>query len=538
MKGNKLDLVVSFDTTGSMYPVLGQVRSKVEEFIGDIFSSYDDLRLAVIAHGDYCDRDNPYTIRIMDFTTDKNALAEFVKKTDKTYGGDADECYELVLNSLTTHLHWRDDATKIAIIIGDAAPHSPNYSENKDRLDWKEETEKIYKEGIKIFAVHALAAYRRGSKPFYKKIADETSGVYLTLDQFSDIIEIINATVYQQAGEEKLNEYISIIRDRGDLSKSLDNNFRRLKGEIVEDDYSYAIDYSHETTHRSSVRRKSGAVKEMEDLVPVLPGRFQTLTVDKDTPIKEFVEKYGAGGVFKTGRGFYELTKAETVQQYKEIIMQNRETGEMFTGMQVREKLGLSPQTESGGVNEKLHKSDAREFRIFVQSTSVNRKLIGGTTFLYDMGDLTDTGTIMADEPESHKEKPEVTEVEPEATKVEIESSEKKSKEPSKVKSDTKKSKVSKAKVSEKAPEEPKVTVTTKKKSLITTTTKASKELKKTAVTGVNNESLERATAQLDKVRDALERLTKSRNKKNTEFARNNITKMIKYLTDVNNELD
>ena len=97
--GKQIDLVVSFDTTGSMYPVLSQVRNYVEKFVNDMFREFDDLRLGIIAHGDYCDKDDPYTIRIMDLTRDEKKLCQFIRETDKTCGGDADECYELVLNS-------------------------------------------------------------------------------------------------------------------------------------------------------------------------------------------------------------------------------------------------------------------------------------------------------------------------------------------------------------------------------------------------------------------------------------------------------
>ena len=55
----------------------------------------------------------------------------------------------------------------------------------------------------------------------------------------------------------------------------------------------------------------------MGELVPVMPGRFQVMTVPSDIAIKAFVEDNGI--TFKTGRGFYELTKAVKVQQYKEI---------------------------------------------------------------------------------------------------------------------------------------------------------------------------------------------------------------------------
>lgn len=391
---NKIDLVVSFDTTGSMYPVLSQVRTEVEKFVHTMFSEFSDLKLGVIAHGDYCDKDDPYTIRVMDLTRDEDRLCKFVNETDKTYGGDADECYELVLNTARKEISWRKGAQHVLVMIGDASPHGIHYPQNTEHLDWEEEAKQLGKEDVKIFSVHALSYYRSSSRGFYKSIAELSGGVYLTLDQFNEIIELIKATCYQQGGEEKLNEYISIIRDNGKMTNSMDRNFRRLKGEKVEEpEYGYGRTYAKKAT---STRRKSDepvTIKEMAELEPVMPGRFQVMTVDENCDIKGFVTKNGIE--FKKGRGFYELSKVETVQQYKEIIMQDRETGEMFVGSQVREKLGLQPQTEKGGVNEKLYAKDAKEFRIFVQSTSVNRKLIGGTTFLYEISDIEDTGTVV-----------------------------------------------------------------------------------------------------------------------------------------------
>ena len=393
---NKLDLLVSFDTTGSMYPVLSTVRQEVEKLVHSMFAEIKDLRLGIIAHGDYCDKDNPYTIKEMEFTKDEVKIADFVKHVKQTYGGDSDECYELVLKCAYDTMQWRKDAQRVFIMIGDASPHAPSYPSNKEHLDWVEEAQKLADQGIKVFAVHALSYYRSSSKNFYKKVASITGGMYLTLDQFSDINELIKATAIQQfGGEEKLNDYITIIKDSGKMTRSLDANIRRLLGEEVEDVYEPIRSTSRSYTH--STRREAGEIKKMAELEPVAPGRFQVMTVDKDCDIKGFVTSNGIE--FKKGRGFYELTKVETVQQYKEIIMQDRETGEMFVGSQVREKLGLKPQTESGGVDEKLYAKDAKEFRIFVQSTSVNRKLIGGTTFLYEISDIADTGTVIDDTP-------------------------------------------------------------------------------------------------------------------------------------------
>ena len=500
----KIDLLVSFDTTGSMYPVLAQVRREVEQFVKTMFSEFTDLRLGVIAHGDYCDKDNPYTIRVMDFTRDEKRLCEFIRETKPTYGGDADECYELVLYTANEDIQWREDAEHIMIMIGDASPHAPSYPQNKLNLDWKDEAEALRKSGIKIFSVHALAGYRSSSKAFYKSIAEITGGVYLTLDMFNEIVDLIKATCYQQGGEEKLNEFVTIIRDNGKMTRSMENNIKRLRGEEVEDTYDYyRLTPSKLSSSRSIARsRKSDepiSIKEMDKLVPVIPGRFQIMTVDENCAIKEFVENNGIK--FKKGRGFYELSKAETVQQYKEVIMMDRETGEMFNGSQVREELGLQPQSEKGGVNERLHKDATKKFRVFVQSTSVNRKLIAGTTFLYEVDDLADEGTVIEEVKTTPKKK------------------------------DADVKKIDKKTTSEK-------TKASKKK--IDTDTKTTKTDKKVVKPKKNmvERHLDKTRLQVDKVSDALDRFHDSRNKKNTTYLKNNLEKLIKEAQSLLDNID
>lgn len=541
---NKIDLVVSFDTTGSMYPVLSQVRTEVEKFVHTMFSEFSDLRLGIIAHGDYCDKDDPYTIRVMDLTRDKNKLCKFVKETQKTYGGDTDECYELVLNTARTVINWRDEAQRVLVLIGDASPHGVRYPQNTEHLDWEEEAKKLGKDDVKIFSVHALSYYRSSSKGFYKSIAELSGGVYLTLDQFNEIVELIKATCYQQGGEEKLNEYISIIRDNGKLTNSMDRNFRRLKGEKVEEtEYSYGRIITRKRTSRKT-SDESVTIKEMAELEPVMPGRFQVMTVDENCDIKGFVTKNGIE--FKKGRGFYELTKVETVQQYKEIIMQDKETGEMFVGSQVREKLGLQPQTEKGGVNEKLYAKDAKEFTIFVQSTSVNRKLIAGTTFLYEISDIEDTGTEIKETPvvtekDTRDELTEHTLSDADAldklakavltTYTKNKNNKKKSTKATgkKVKTTKKEPKPveSKSKATKKEVDEYKFSDVIAKGITKPAVDESKKVIKQDTKSKFNDKALKAFTTSSARVLDGAERFAKSQNKKNTEYLVNNLKKSI-----------
>jgi hypothetical protein len=126
--------------------------------------------------------------------------------------------------------------------------------------------------------------------------------------------------------------------------------------------------------------RKLSADLAEADLHAVPAGRFQVLEIDKDTSIKDFVLENGL--TFKTGRGFYEFTKTETIQGYKEIVLMEKATGDLFEGEKARELLGLP-----SGETARIRPTALEKYAVFVQSTSANRKLIGKTRFLYEVDD-------------------------------------------------------------------------------------------------------------------------------------------------------
>ncbi|MFE0472422.1 VWA domain-containing protein [Streptomyces sp. NPDC058947] len=108
------------------------------------------------------------------------------------------------------------------------------------------------------------------------------------------------------------------------------------------------------------------------------PGNYLLIPVDQEMSIREFVTR--AGHPYRTGCAFYELSKREKVQANKQVAVAEMEggrmTGQVFSGPAARQLLGL-PQTE---VTVKPGHND--RYKIFVQSTSVNRKLIPGTKLL------------------------------------------------------------------------------------------------------------------------------------------------------------
>src|SRR5712672_1703594 len=92
-----IEVVFSFDTTGSMYPCLTQVRRHVKGTVTRLFKEIPGIRIGVIAHGDYCDERTSYVTSRIDLCDDPDAICNFVEQVGPTGGGDTPECYELVL---------------------------------------------------------------------------------------------------------------------------------------------------------------------------------------------------------------------------------------------------------------------------------------------------------------------------------------------------------------------------------------------------------------------------------------------------------
>lgn len=99
---------------------------------------------------------------------------------------------------------------------------------------------------------------------------------------------------------------------------------------------------------------------------------------EHDMQIRDFVEARTGGKMLK-GAAFYQLTKTEPkVQDYKIIAVQNKHTGEVYAGPAARQMAGLPQYGDC-----RLAPDDLGEWNVFIQSTSVNRKVVAGTTLLY-----------------------------------------------------------------------------------------------------------------------------------------------------------
>ena len=193
----KLDMVIAFDTTGSMAQYIGAVRKEVSELIPQLFKDNEDLRLGIVAFGDYCDMNNAQdfgdAFQCIAPTANENALIEFVINSKDTSGGDGPEFYELVIKKIVEETQWREGSTRTILLIADAVPHEVGYSYgniiNGSQIDWRIEAKKAADNKIKIDTVTITDA------PWFRELSAITNGISVPFHTDYKTTELLRASV-------------------------------------------------------------------------------------------------------------------------------------------------------------------------------------------------------------------------------------------------------------------------------------------------------------------------------------------------------
>ncbi len=158
-----------------------------------------------------------------------------------------------------------------------------------------------------------------------------------------------------EAGFEKFSN-----RTREVIDRYMDNRARGIRGTKS----LFTVDTSNLTSRQVA-----------SQLDPLKRSEYELGNVRRDAAIRDFVEG-NMGLDYVAGMAYYELTKPETVQRGKHICIRDDNTGRVYAGDNARSLLGL-PKAEI-----RVKPDDFSNFTVFVQSTSHNRKLVGGTELL------------------------------------------------------------------------------------------------------------------------------------------------------------
>jgi len=223
-QSSAVEIVFSFDTTGSMSSVLGRVRGKLSETVKRLLKDIPNIRIGIIAHGDYCDSQYSYAISKVELTADVQKLVEFVNSVQSTGGGDSPECYELALREAKS-FNWSPVASKALVVIGDDVPHPPSFTTEK--ISWFEEVDALSEKGVKIYGVRALNVNE--DIPFYEELSSRTGAVSINFNDFNLIVNMFLAICYRESSSKQLEAFREEVKEKGKMSKEMDQIFDTLQ---------------------------------------------------------------------------------------------------------------------------------------------------------------------------------------------------------------------------------------------------------------------------------------------------------------------
>jgi hypothetical protein len=345
-----------------MYSCLDKLRDNLANLIARLFNDIENLKIGVIAHGDYCDEKSTYLMKQIELTDNKKKLIDFVKTVERTGGGDFPEAYEYVLHK-AQNLNWDGD-TKILVLIGDATPHEKNDKNNIYNLDWKIESQKLASMDINIYGVRCLNNSQ--SVNFYKTISKISNGYYLEMSELTSIGDLIMTVCYKQVDDEEVKKYEREMVNEGRMTGGM----RKVVDVILERKTT--------GTHDSDYVNLSGIVAAQPSWDSA---KYEILDVQNKCSVKTFLKEkkfdWNAGNVY------CELTKPLLISNNQNFIVIDKDNGNIYEGNESKKILGLKSFSYKKQKVKLMPK-----YRTFMKCLKQTTNLIPTTKVLYQNNDV------------------------------------------------------------------------------------------------------------------------------------------------------
>jgi len=121
LKRDGLDIVIVFDSTGSMSGEIRQVKDKINRIGNTLQRLIPKTRLSIVT---YRDTDDRYLVNGIPLTDSLGELITFLDGIEAGGGGDEPEAVEAGLAWAIQENEFRGQARKVILLFGDAPPHA------------------------------------------------------------------------------------------------------------------------------------------------------------------------------------------------------------------------------------------------------------------------------------------------------------------------------------------------------------------------------------------------------------------------------
>lgn len=124
LRRNGLEVVICFDSTGSMGGEINVVKDQVRKITTTLVKLVPKSRISICTYRDNTDLDRgSYLVKGIPLTSDMDQVANFLDRVEANGGGDHPEAVEAGLEWAIKQNSFRGQSRKVILVFGDAPPH-------------------------------------------------------------------------------------------------------------------------------------------------------------------------------------------------------------------------------------------------------------------------------------------------------------------------------------------------------------------------------------------------------------------------------
>lgn len=126
LRRNGFDIVIAFDSTGSMSGEINAVKNQIERLGSVLVKMVPQARISICT---YRDDGDEYVVKGLPLTGDIQAVTRYLSQISAGGGGDTPEAVHEGLYWAVQHNQFKPRARKVILLFGDAPPHADRLRE-------------------------------------------------------------------------------------------------------------------------------------------------------------------------------------------------------------------------------------------------------------------------------------------------------------------------------------------------------------------------------------------------------------------------